>query len=170
MFEIEAKVPLTKSDVIRIKKEIPKIAKFKAKSIKRDSYYGSLKSFFMRLREKGDQTILNIKSKKIEQGIEINHEIEWGIKSKSKFHNLLQKIDIPFVIKKEKHSEVYLHGPLQIELNYIPSLGYYLEIEYQVKTKKEIPIAKKKLHAIFKKFGFNPRQFEKRYYLDLIRT
>ena len=81
MFEIEAKVPLTKSDVIRLKKEIPKIAKFKAKSIKRDSYYGSLKSFFMRLREKGDQTILNIKSKKIEQGIEINHEIEWGIKS-----------------------------------------------------------------------------------------
>ncbi len=168
MYEIEAKVPLTKADFQRLKKEIQKIAVLKGESIKKDTYYGDRTNFLFRIREKNGQGVLNIKNKKVEKGIEVNQEIECGVHSKSKFHQFLKKINIHPHAKKEKKSEVYKFKSMQIELNTIKGLGHYLEIENPVKTKTEIPKAKKALRELFSQLGFTPKNFEKKYYIELL--
>ena len=168
MYEIEAKIRLSDEDVKRLKKELPKFAKKSHKSIKKDSYYGDIKKIYLRIREKNNSGIINLKSKKVEKGIEVNQEIELPLTSASEFHNFLKKNNIPLTAKKEKRSEIYKKGNVQIELNYIKKLGYFLEIEVIAKTGKEIPESKKALHSVFSKLGFKSSQFEKKYYLELL--
>lgn len=170
MYEIEAKVPIKKSDVQRLRKEIRLFAKLKGKSVKKDMYYGNPKApFFTRIREKkGGVPIFNLKTKKVVGGMEMNEEIEFPVNSKSKFGQLLKRASFPSFATKEKHSEVYLYGSMQLELNRIPGLGNYLEIEYAVSSKNDIPKAKKGINAMFKKLGFSTKDFEKRYYLDML--
>ena len=168
MYEIEAKVPLKKADVQRLRKELPKIAGQKRKVINKDYYYADPKSFFLRIRERNKKGLLNLKSKKVEQGIELNQEIELSINSVSKFHTLLKKIGIRLTAKKEKISEIYKKENLQIELNFIKGLGYFLEIETIIKKKSDIPRAKKALREMFSRLGFSSKDFEKKYYLELL--
>ena len=170
MYEIEAKVPLKRSDVQRLRKEILKIAAKKVKVIKKDFYYSTYpkKAFFLRIREKNGKPFLNLKTKKVEQGIELNQEIKLPLTSASKFHVLLKKIGIPLTAKKEKTGEIFKKGNMQIELNFVKGLGYFLEIETIVKSKTEIPKAKKALRELFSQLGFKPGDFEKKYYLELL--
>lgn len=168
MYEIEAKVPLSRADLQRLKKEIPKIAALKGKSIKKDTYFGSTSEYLFRLQDRNGKGALNLKNKKVEGGVEVNQEIELPVTSVAKMKSLLKKLKIPTYISKKKESEVYLYKSLQIELNKVGGLGYFLEIERLVRDKKEIPKAKKEITDIFRKFGFSPSQFEKRYYIDLL--
>lgn len=168
MFEVEAKVHITKAQRRLILEKLEKTAKFKGKSIKKDAYYGRHPSFFLRIREKNGFPILGIKEKKIEQGMEVNKEIDIPLKSKVKFEKLLEEFGFKKYSDKVKKSIVFLKGNFQIEVNEIPPLGYFLEIENQVKSLKEVKKAKKELEAIFKTFGFSSKQFEKRYYLDML--
>ena len=170
MYEIEAKVPLKRPDVKRLKGELPKIAVKKGSVIKKDFYFFAhpKKAFFLRIREKNKKPFLNMKSKKREQGIEINQEIKLHLISSSKFHALLKKIGIPLTTTKDKIGEIFKKGNMQIELNFVKGLGYFLEIETIVKSKSEIPKAKKALRDLFKKLGFSPKDFEKKYYLELL--
>ncbi len=168
MYEVEAKVPLKKADVQRLRRELPKIAQYSKKVIKKDYYYANPKTFFLRIREKNKKGVLNLKSKKVEQGIELNQEIELSIDSASKFHALLKKIGILLTAKKDKISEIYKKKDLQIELNFVKGLGYFLEIEIIVQSKTQIPNAKKALLRQFAQLGFSPNDFEKKYYLELL--
>lgn len=170
MYEIEAKVPLKKADVQRLRKELPKIAKLTIRVNKKDRYYGDSKSllFYLRIREKNGKPFLNLKSKSVEKGIEVNQEIKLPLVSASKFHALLKKIGITLTAKKEKIGEIYKKGGLQIELNFIKGLGYFLEIETIIQKKSDIPRAKKALRKQFAQLGFSPKDFEKKYYLELL--
>lgn len=144
------------------------MAKLKSKSIKKDTYFGSRKKYLLRIRDKNGRGILNLKSKNVEKGIEVNQEVEIPIKSIDRFKALMKDLKIPAYMSKKKISEVYIKGDFQIELNEITGLGHYLEIEYKVRDKSGIPKAKNELNRIFKQFGFNPSQYEKRYYIDLL--
>jgi predicted adenylyl cyclase CyaB len=168
MFEIEAKVRLSESDFKRLKKDIPKIAKKEADVISKDSYYSNSKNFSLRIREKNKYCFLNLKSKKRGEGIELNQEIEIPLKSVSKFDAFLKKIGIKLSAKKEKKGEIFRMGDMQIELHNVKKLGYFLEIETIVKTKSQIPKAKKSLLETFRKLGFKSSDFEKKYYLELL--
>lgn len=168
MYEIEAKVPISKRDFQRLKIEIPKMAKKRSSIINRDSYYSESKKSTLRLRSNNIGNFLHIKSKKRGEGIEENQEIEIPINSISKFDSFLNKIGIELFIRKEKRGEIYKKGAFQIELNYIKKLGYFLEIETVVKSKNQIPKAKISLLALFNKLGFKPGDFEKKYYLELL--
>lgn len=168
MFEIEAKVRLSKSDYKRLKEEIPKIAKRQKDVINKDYYYSNPKTFFLRIREKNGKGLLNLKSKIREGGVELNQEIEIPINSVAKFDAFLKKIGIKLSAKKEKIGEIYKKGDFQIELNFVKRLGYFLEIETIVKAKSQIPKAKKALRELFGKLGFKPGEFERKYYLELL--
>ncbi|MBU1935243.1 CYTH domain-containing protein, partial [Patescibacteria group bacterium] len=92
MYEIEAKVAISKPDFKRLQKELGKVAKFKGKSLKKDTYYDNPKKVFFRIRNEGRKNYLIIKEKGIEKGVEANLEMEWGIKDLNKFNKLLKKI------------------------------------------------------------------------------
>jgi len=170
MYEVEAKVALSKADLKRLKTEIPKIAKRTCQVNKKDSYYGDIKShfFYLRTREKNGKPFLNLKSKKVEKGIEMNQEIKLPLTSMLKFHTLLKKLGIQLTARKEKKGEIYKGEEVQIELNTIKGLGDFLEIEIIVQKKSDIPEAKKALRKWFKQLGFSPEDFEKKYYLELL--
>ena len=168
MFEIEAKVRLKAADLKRLRKQIPQFARFKKNSLKKDHYYGTSKRFFVRLRQKKDETNLNIKEKIRGGGFELNPELKIEVASFAAFERCLTMLGIPKTDCKEKHSEIYHYKNFQIELNHIKGLGDFLEIEILVKNKKQIPRARQSLTALFKSLGFSPRQFERKYYLELL--
>jgi len=169
MYEIEAKVRLSEADFKRLEDEIPRFAKKVKRVINKDTYYNqSIKDFSMRIRNQNGKDILNLKSKKRGGGIEMNREIELPIASASAFDKFLKKIGIPSTAKKEKTSEIYKTGKMQIELNHVKKLGYFLEIETIVKGRAEIPSVKKTLRELFRKLGFSLQDFEKKYYLELL--
>jgi adenylate cyclase class 2 len=168
MYEIEAKVRLSKADFNRLKSEISKFAGKKEDTDIKDSYYSSPKNTSLRIRVNNGQGVLNIKSKKKDKGIEMNQEIELPLKSPSKFSSFLQKNGFPLTAKKEKKGDIYQYGDMRIELNFVKKLGYFLEIETIVENKSEIPSAKKALRALFNKLGFDSSDYEKKYYLELL--
>lgn len=169
MYEVEAKVPLSKADFQRLKREIPKIATLKKRIFSKDSYYGNLKkAFFFRIREENKKPFLHLKVKKRGEGIEMNQEIEMPLTSASKFHQFLQKLRIPLAAKKVKKGSYFKYKNMQIELTETKGLGPYLEIESIATKESEIPKAKKALIEAFKMLGFSPKDFEKRYYLEML--
>ncbi len=168
MYEIEAKVRLSKADFQRLKKEIPKIARFKKRVLNRDRYFPLNKNFALRIRQQNKTPILHLKRKKMEEGTEMNQEIEFNISSASKMMTFLKKIGINLPLKKEKRGEIYQFKDMQIELNIIKGLGPFLEIETIVQSKTSIPKAKKALRNVFKKLGFSPSDYESKYYLELL--
>ncbi|MBU0727747.1 class IV adenylate cyclase [Patescibacteria group bacterium] len=170
MYEVEAKVHISKSDFSSLKKKLDKIAKFKGGQIKKDIYYNDPKKVFIRLREENGKHFLNIKEKESKRGMESNIEMEWGIEDRKKFEKELKKEGIMPAIRKSKKTEAYQFKDCNVELNYVAKLGYFLEIEKIVKTKTQIPKAKKDLLDIFKEFGYTQKDFEKKYYLDLLEA
>lgn len=170
MYEVEAKVPLTKSDFLRLQKRLKKEADFQGKIIKKDTYYNNPKTAFIRTRTENNKNLFNIKDKGVKKGIEANIEIEWGIKNIKKWIMFLSKIGIKPSMHKTKKTETYQLNDFNIELNHIAKLGYFLEIERVVRSKKEILKAKKELIDIFRNFGYSQKDFEKQYYLDLLQS
>jgi len=168
MYEVEAKVRLTRADFERLKKEVPKIATFKKHVSNRDRYFPLNKNFALRIRQQNKAAVLHLKKKKIEKGTEINQEIEFNIRSASKMMNFLKKIGIHLPLKKEKEGDIYQWNNMQIELNFVKGLGPFLEIETIVQSESAIPKAKKALRGLFKKLGFSPKDFESKYYLELL--
>lgn len=168
MYEVEAKVRISKDELKRLRRRLPEIAESKKNVVSKDFYYGGLNKYYLRLREKNGNSVLNLKSKCVKMGIEMNQEIELPIKSISGFKDFLKKTNIPMTARKEKKGEIYKKGDINIELNFIKKLGYFLEIEVIARKKTEIPKAKRTLLNIFSELGFKPRNFEKRYYLELL--
>lgn len=169
MYEVEAKVKISKADFQRLSKELKKIAKYSGKIEKKDTYFNNPSNAVIRMRKEGVLSTLNIKEKNRSRGVEASKEIEWNILNNKNFTNILKKIDICPKLKKYKTTYLYKAFGFNMELNYIKNLGYFLEIERIVNTKVEVTKAKKDLHNIFKKFGYTSKNFESKYYLELLR-
>ncbi|MBN2087762.1 class IV adenylate cyclase [Candidatus Peregrinibacteria bacterium] len=168
MFEVEAKVAISKGDFCKLQKKLKNIAVFKGIYEKKDTYYNNSKGAFIRVRDENGDIIFGLKDKGLHGGIEANTEIEWGIKDAKKWNKILNNIDIKPFIRKNKKTEAYILDNFIIELNFVSKLGYFIEIERVVKSKKEILKAKKELIDMFKKLGYSHKDFEKKYYLDML--
>lgn len=168
MFEIEAKVPLTKADLLRVRKKLEKQGKKEGLEVKRDRYYGSESGFFLRVRSVKGRATLTLKDKNTERGIECNSEMEWELSSAKSGDRLLKKLGMKKTAEKRKRCETYRRGALRAEINRVQGLGDFLEIEGLAKNKKAVPALKKKITGWFTELGFTEEQFEKKYYLDLL--
>jgi len=168
MYEVEAKVPLKKSDVLRLRKELPKLAKFVKKTVKKDFYFPDFEKTMIRLRMEGKKGVFAMKSKTRRSGVELNEELEWDVADPRAFLRVMKEIGLPLTLKKEKFSEIYRCGKFTIELNRVTGLGHYLEIETMVKSKSAMKGAQKELLSLFARLGFSPNKFENKYYLELL--
>ncbi|MBN2307148.1 class IV adenylate cyclase [Candidatus Peregrinibacteria bacterium] len=168
MFEVEAKVPISKGEFKHLKKRLKKEAQSLGSRISQDTYYDNPKNVFIRIRKRGGESTLNIKKRQTISGIESNIESEWQIKNAAKWKTLLKRLNILPHVRKTKKSLLFKKNGFIIELNHVRLLGYYLEIERLVKSKKEVPIAKKELIKLFNQLGFSIKQFESRPYLELL--
>ena len=169
MFEVEAKVPITRHEFERLNKRLQKEAHFLDKAIYKDTYYAKPKTAYIRVRRKrGGDYFFEIKQRKTIKGIESNLEMEWKIKDIGKFRELLRKMGMKVGIKKQKKSHRFRYNDFIIELNHVRLLGHYLEIEKIVQKEGDIPKTKRDLIKLFKELGFTAKDFEARPYLELL--
>tara|TARA_Y100000310_G_C20642712_1_gene794856 strand:- start:52 stop:621 length:570 start_codon:yes stop_codon:yes gene_type:complete len=146
--EVESKIKLTEKEVPLFRKRIKEIARFKKKETKKDQYYSLEKAFYpkkaFRIRSNGKEDIVNFKKwlKKFwKQGIVVKEEYEFKINNKDHFLALMTDLGFKRWIAKTKISETYKHNKykkLNIELNEVKDLGFFIEIEYLAKHNEMI--------------------------------
>lgn len=168
MFEVEAKIHISKSEFENLKKRLTKEASSQKPRLSADTYYERLENAFIRIRRDGEKSTFNIKCKETIEGIESNTEMEWGIKDNRKWRALLSRLKIKPVIRKYKKGTIFQLNKFGIELNHVRHLGYYLEIEGLVGKKEKVSEMKNELIELFAKLGYSPAQFEPKPYLQLL--
>ncbi len=170
MIEVEAKVPLGGAALTRVRRLLQKCGTKEGEYRLKDVYFGNPKAYFVRLRQSGATVALHIKHKARVGRTEANRELEWRVKNPRALEKWLRASGLPPAFRKEKRSEVYRIKGLRHELNFIRGLGHYLEIEALAKNKTEAAQALKKVKKAFREFGLGEKDFERRYYMEMLST
>lgn len=170
MYEVEAKVSISKCEFELLKKRLKKEAEYLGTRSCLDTYYAKFKTGIIRIRNRGGDYSFDIKRRQTIMGIESNIEMEWEVGDIRKWESLLKTIKITPNISKSKKSTLFKQNDFIIELNHVRLLGYYLEIERVVKSEKELEKAKIDLIQLFQKLGYSQKKFEPKPYLELLKN
>lgn len=148
--------------------------------MKRDTYYARLedrdssmsprKAAKFRIRESGGMVVVTSKVKRMESGIEINHEHEFTISDKESFNAFAASLGFyPWMIK-EKKGLCWKYQGVTIELVTVAGLGDFIEIESlmdsaDISRSAEV---KEQLLTLLDRLGIPQSSLEKRYYIDML--
>ncbi|AEW69055.1 MULTISPECIES: class IV adenylate cyclase [Borreliella] len=169
MFEIESKAFIPQKELKRIIKLANKKFKFIKEEIKTDIYYSNLKKI-IRIRKLNTlEKIVTFKKKILDNNnaIEINKEVEFKIDNINNFLILIKELEFKKLYKKIKKSLIYQTNNLNVEINEIKNLGFFLEIEKIINNQNDIDLAKKEIHNIINQFGLQ-ENLETRSYFELL--
>nr|WP_267510445.1 class IV adenylate cyclase [Borreliella afzelii] len=147
MFEIESKAFIPPKELKRIIKLANKKFKFIKEEIKADIYYSNSKKI-IRIRKLNTlEKIVTFKKKILDKNnaIEINKEVEFKI------------------------SLIYQTNNLNVEINEVKNLGFFLEIEKIINNQNDIDLAKKEINNIINQFGLK-ENLETRSYFELLSS
>jgi adenylate cyclase class 2 len=181
MLEIEIKAWLTDYEATRRAVEAAG-AELKGESVKRDLYYGPenkgardldfAKDPVFRLRGEGGSWRVTAKRRSVEDGVETNDEIEFGVDDTAAFREFAQRIGFrPFIVKR-KACRRYALGRVTVELNRIDPLGDFIELEILLDDgagADERAEAEAELRAALARFGVPEEKIEARLYIDMLR-
>ncbi|WP_434245382.1 class IV adenylate cyclase [Borreliella burgdorferi] len=169
MFEIESKAFIPPKELKRIIKLANKKFKFIKEEIKTDIYYSNQKKI-IRIRKLNTlEKIVTFKKKILDNNntVEINKEIEFKIDSINNFLTLIKELKFKKLYKKIKKSLIYQTNNLNVEINEIKNLGFFLEIEKIINNQNDIDLAKKEIDNIINQFGLK-ESIETRPYSELL--
>ncbi|ATH10251.1 class IV adenylate cyclase [Borreliella burgdorferi] len=169
MFEIESKAFIPPKELKRIIKLANKKFKFIKEEIKTDIYYSNQKKI-IRIRKLNTlEKIVTFKKKILDNNhtVEINKEIEFKIDSINNFLTLIKELKFKKLYKKIKKSLIYQTNNLNIEINEIKNLGFFLEIEKIINNQNDIDLAKKEIDNMINQFGLK-ENIETRPYSELL--
>ncbi|QYM87735.1 class IV adenylate cyclase [Borreliella burgdorferi] len=169
MFEIESKAFIPPKELKRIIKLANKKFKFIKEEIKTDIYYSNQKKI-IRIRKLNTlEKIVTFKKKILDNNhtVEINKEIEFKIDSINNFLTLIKELKFKKLFKKIKKSLIYQTNNLNIEINEIKNLGFFLEIEKIINNQNDIDLAKKEIDNMINQFGLK-ENIETRPYSELL--
>ena len=165
--EVETKVPVKSAADAR--KRIKKIARFAGKENKKDDYY-SLEYFnypekSLRVRDKGRVREVNFKRRKsFAGGVYAKTEVQFQISDIDGFFELIKDFGFRKWLHKEKTTELYkTRNGVNIELNYVKRLGWFLEIEVLCRP-NQVETARRKVIAVRSALGFSEGDVEPRGY------
>jgi adenylate cyclase class 2 len=145
--EIEMKAVLRNPGKLRSKlKELgaKKIGKYKELNIKLDFPDMRLEKndIVLRLRKKGDKTILTLKSSRKPGKAKIRDEYETEVEDFETILTILKNLGFVIIFKFEKIREEYEFQKANVVIDRLPKLGYFCEIEANT-SNKIYEIAKK---------------------------
>ena len=167
--EVETKIPLKQSDLNRIRKKIKEIAKFVKKENKKDDYY-TLEYFqypekSLRIRDKGSIREVNFKKRNsFSKGVYAKKEVQFEISDIKGFFDLIEDFGFRRWLHKEKTTELYTtKNGVNIELNYVKKLGWFLELEILCPP-NHVSSARNKIVAVREELGFKESDCEPRGY------
>ncbi|ABH01995.1 class IV adenylate cyclase [Borreliella afzelii] len=171
MFEIESKAFIPPKELKRIIKLANKKFKFIKEEIKTDIYYSNPKKI-IRIRKLNTlEKIVTFKKKILDKNnaIEINKEVEFKIDNVNNFLILLKELKFKKLYKKIKKSLIYQTNNLNVEINEVKNLGFFLEIEKIINNQNDIDLAKKEINNIINQFGLK-ENLETRSYFELLSS
>jgi len=168
--EVETKAKIENVNALR--KKIKKIAKLKKIESRGDDYFAFKGKAYpkkaFRIRYNGKDYVVNFKKhlkNLYTKQIVVKQEFEFTLcdtKHMDNFLALLEDMGFKEWVKKRKHTESYLHKKdkrINIEINRVEHLGYYMEIEYLAQP-KEVAKAKKKIQQVLKELEIKPSQID----------
>ena len=129
----------------------------------------------VRLRTENDENVVTLKRKSVDDGIEMNDELEFGVDDQQAFLKFLQLTGASEWLVKTKRGWKYsaeVNGfKAVIELCEVSTLGWFLEIEIVLSSPndEQAAAAKDTLYNILNKAGLSERDIESRYYSDMLR-
>lgn len=177
--EVETKVALNKDEVPELRKRILKIAKLEKVGIRGDDYFAIKAEDYpkkaFRIRNKGEIHEINFKrwlTKYWTKDIVVKEEFEFEIETKNLNSFIALMKDLGFIewMKKIKHSESYRYSKnkkVDIEINKVKHLGYFMEIEYLC-PKNELEKARKTIRSILKSLQINPDKIDNTGYTKML--
>ena len=182
MIEIELKARLPDYEATRRALEAAG-ARFLGESQKRDLYYGPetktardidvTRDPVFRLRSEGEKWRVTTKRRSMEDGIETNEEVEFGVDDAVSFREFAQRIGFrPFIVKK-KDTRTYELGEACVELHRIEPIGDFIEIEVLLEDGADEDArraAEAEIRSILERAGVPEVQIESRLYVDLLRA
>jgi adenylate cyclase class 2 len=181
MIEIELKAWLSDYEATRRAVEAAG-AEPRGEAVKRDLYYGPenkgprdidlAKDPVFRLREEGAGWRVTAKRRSVEDGIETNEEVEFGVDDAAAFREFAQRLGFrPFIVKR-KATRKYASGRVTVELHRIDPLGDFIELEILLEdgaAADERKAAERELREHLARFGVPDAKIEPRLYIDLLR-
>ena len=197
MYEIELKAWV--DDIPATENKINEFAKYIGLTEKRDTYWRKKNTEIgIRIRqETGKPIIATWKQKNLRQNeFEVNTEREFIIASTdfandtipnkknetslksalSNFEDFLKTSDFEISLQKYKSTKTWHHKTeefdlITIEISYVESLGYFIEIEIlsEKNDDETISMAQNSLHETLQKCGINKDRIETRYYWQLLK-
>lgn len=169
MFEVEAKIHLKHREFKKLFETLSAELGKHREMVLEDFYFGDFKNKYLRVRKiKGKHSLLTMKKKRLKEGMEVNLELEWNLKNPENLIRYLRLAKIP-AVRKKKESIRFKKGGVTIELNRVEGLGYFLEIEAITSAHAGVFATQKKVLAAFRALGYLRPDFEKKYYLELLR-
>lgn len=167
--EVETKIPFKEKDLSEVRNKIKSIAKFVKKQSKKDDYY-TLEYFqypekSLRVRDMGKIREVNFKKRiSLNQGVYAKKEVQFEISDVEKFFELINDFGFRKWLHKEKTTELYrTKSGVNIELNHVKKLGWFLELEVLC-SQKEIKSARDKVVKTRNALGFSEKDSEARGY------
>lgn len=178
--EVETKIKVKNSEVSEMREKIRKIARFVKKETRGDDYFAIRREGYpkkaFRVRKKGDEFQINFKKwlrNLWSEDIVVKREFEFRLKGKEEVEDLLALFfDLGFVewVKKRKRSEAYVwkkDSRVNIELNYVKHLGYFIEIEYLC-PRHEMKKGKRKIRQVLRLLEIKPEQIDNTGYTRML--
>jgi adenylate cyclase class 2 len=181
--EVETKIKIDDDKVNEFRDKIKKIASFVKKGKKEDDYFAirrKIKSCYpkkaFRIRAMKDEFEVNFKKWLIKywtKDIVVKQEFEFNLKGKEAVEDLLALFrDLGFRewIKKTKYNETYAYKKdkiLEIEINKVKNLGYFIEMQYLCKM-PELEKARKRIREVLKILKINPEQIDNTGYTKML--
>lgn len=177
-FEVETKIKLRKNEVNNLRNQIKRIANFRKKEIKSDFYFAIKKKNYpikaFRIRKTNNTYLVNFKKwfKKLwTHGVVVKEEFEFSINDKNSFLALMGDLGFVKWMSKLKISEIYYHKKdprINIELNKVKYLGYFIEIECLVRNKTDIEKVKARILKTLKELNVNKKQIDNTGYTKML--
>lgn len=114
--------------------------------------------------------IITYKGPTVKSGIKIREEIEVMVEDGSKVEELLKKLGYEPWITVEKIREVFGFEKFFVSLDYVKSLGSFMEIEVIIDESQSKTNAEKEILDLLQKIGVRENLIERKTYLELMRA
>lgn len=168
-YEVELKARI--KNINEIRKRVRKIAKFIKKVKKIDDYYSLEKGFSkksLRIRKQQGFYIVTFKKRvSYKSGIHTKKEIEFNLEDIAGFLAVLKEFGFRKWLTKYKITELYnKEKNLNIELNYVKGLGWFVEIE--ALTSGKVQEARERILKIFNQLRIKKEDIEESGYTRLL--
>lgn len=169
--EVESKIRV--NDPVFARRKIKEIASFVKKEKKIDIYYSSQVNGFpkksLRIRRKREIVEVNFKQWiSYKHGVHAKKEVEFKVSDLKGFFDLLKDFGFKEWLKKEKTTELYkTKDGINIELNNVKKLGWFIEIEILCE-KKDIEKSRKRIIKLIDRLQLNKKDIEKSGYTKML--